>query len=142
MSHYETLQVAPTASYEEIRQKYKLLIVKFHPDKCGSNEKDAQGKFRSVQEAWEVLRDATSRKHYDEQQQSTKLLFSSFVNETVGYEELELDAAENNLQHRCRCGGVYALSIDEAQRLFQPASDRRSCVQIQCTGCSLIVQIE
>lgn len=62
--YYETLGVARTASHDEIRKAYRRLARKFHPDVNKSPE--AEGKFKEIAEAYEVLGDQQKRKRYDE----------------------------------------------------------------------------
>jgi curved DNA-binding protein len=62
--YYETLNVARTASADEIKKAYRRLARKFHPDV--SKEKDAEAKFKQVQEAYEVLKDPEKRAAYDQ----------------------------------------------------------------------------
>ena len=62
--YYETLNVARTASEAEIKKSYRRLARKFHPDV--SKEKDAEAKFKQVQEAYEVLKDPEKRAAYDQ----------------------------------------------------------------------------
>jgi curved DNA-binding protein len=62
--YYETLGVARTASADDIKKSYRRLARKFHPDV--SKEKDAEAKFKQVQEAYEVLKDPEKRAAYDQ----------------------------------------------------------------------------
>jgi len=62
--YYETLGVARTASADEIKKAYRRLARKFHPDV--SKEKDAEAKFKQLQEAYEVLKDPEKRAAYDQ----------------------------------------------------------------------------
>lgn len=62
---YEVLESGPTASREALRASYVRLLQSYHPDK-NPDCKDCPTKFREVQEAWEVLSNASSRKAYDE----------------------------------------------------------------------------
>jgi len=62
--YYKTLGVARTATAEEIKKSYRRLARKYHPDV--SKEKDAERKFKEVQEAYEVLKDAQKRAAYDQ----------------------------------------------------------------------------
>jgi len=62
--YYKILDVARTASAEEIKKSYRRLARKFHPDV--SKEKDAEARFKEVQEAYEVLKDAEKRAAYDQ----------------------------------------------------------------------------
>src|SRR5689334_25115216 len=62
--YYETLGVARTASADDIKKAYRRLARKYHPDV--SKEKDAEAKFKEVQEAYEVLKDTEKRAAYDQ----------------------------------------------------------------------------
>lgn len=62
--YYKILGVARTATAEEVKKAYRRLARKFHPDV--SKEKDAEAKFKEVQEAYEVLKDPEKRAAYDQ----------------------------------------------------------------------------
>src|SRR5919198_660575 len=62
--YYEVLGVARGASDKDIRNAYRKLARKFHPD-LNPNDKAAETKFKEVSEAYEVLSDAEKRKKYD-----------------------------------------------------------------------------
>ncbi|MBO8139133.1 MAG: molecular chaperone DnaJ [Thermosipho sp. (in: Bacteria)] len=63
--YYEILGVSRNATEEEIRKAYKQLIKKWHPDKHHENKKEAEQKFKEIQEAYEVLSDPEKRAMYD-----------------------------------------------------------------------------
>src|SRR5512138_1178950 len=56
--------VAREASQDEIKRSYRKLARKYHPDV--SKEKNAEEKFKEVQEAYEVLKDPEKRAAYDQ----------------------------------------------------------------------------
>jgi curved DNA-binding protein len=62
--YYEILGVTRGADAEEVKRAYRKLARKFHPDV--SKEKNAEDKFKEVQEAYEVLRDNDKRAAYDQ----------------------------------------------------------------------------
>jgi len=64
--YYETLGVSKTASEDEIRKAFRVLARKYHPDMVKAKEKAAaEGKFKEINEAYEVLSDPEKRKKYD-----------------------------------------------------------------------------
>jgi DnaJ-class molecular chaperone len=63
--YYSTLGVAKTATEKEIKQAYRKLARKFHPD-VNPGDKSAEARFKEINEAYEVLGDPPKRKKYDE----------------------------------------------------------------------------
>jgi len=60
--YYERLGVSKSASQDEIKQAFRKLAHKYHPDKSGGDE----AKFKEINEAYQVLSDATKRQQYDQ----------------------------------------------------------------------------
>jgi curved DNA-binding protein len=63
--YYEILGVPPNAELKVIKQTYRQLARKLHPDVNPGN-KEAEEKFKTINEAYQVLSDAEQRKKYDE----------------------------------------------------------------------------
>src|SRR6186997_1281710 len=63
--YYSTLGVAKTATAKELKQAYRKLARKHHPD-VNPGDKNAEGRFKEINEAYEVLGDPEKRKKYDE----------------------------------------------------------------------------
>jgi DnaJ-class molecular chaperone len=63
--YYTTLGVSKTATDKEIKQAFRKLARKYHPD-VNPGDKAAEAKFKEVNEANEVLSDPEKRKKYDE----------------------------------------------------------------------------
>lgn len=63
--YYEILGVAPNADKKVIQQTFRQLARKHHPDVNPGN-KEAEEKFKTYNEAYQVLSDAKQRKKYDE----------------------------------------------------------------------------
>ena len=80
MSHedlYKELGVSKSATHDEIRSAYRKLAKKFHPDRNPGN-KQAEEKFKRVQDAYDILGDEKKRAEYD---QFGKAGVGQFVNE-------------------------------------------------------------
>lgn len=68
--YYEVLGVSKNATNEEIRNAYKAMAKKYHPDrqhgKSETEKKQAEEKFKDCSEAYEVLSDKNKRSNYDQ----------------------------------------------------------------------------
>ena len=62
--YYELLEVSKDASGEEIKTAFRKLAMKYHPDR-NPGDKEAEQKFKEINEAYEVLKDDQKRAAYD-----------------------------------------------------------------------------
>ena len=60
MDYYSILGVTKNASQDEIKQAYKKLAMKFHPDRGGDTKK-----FQEISQAYDTLGDQHKRAQYD-----------------------------------------------------------------------------
>lgn len=63
--YYEVLGVQKGASDDELKKAYRKVAKKYHPD-LHPNDKEAEAKFKEVNEAYAVLSDAEKRSRYDQ----------------------------------------------------------------------------
>lgn len=63
--YYEVMGVPKNASEDEIKKAYRKLAKQYHPD-LNPGDKDAEAKFKEVNEAYEVLSDKDKRARYDQ----------------------------------------------------------------------------
>src|ERR1700755_1269660 len=62
--YYAVLEVAKTASDDEIKKSYRKLAMTYHPDR-NNGSKEAEERFKEITEAYDVLRDPQKRAAYD-----------------------------------------------------------------------------
>src|SRR5690242_6663037 len=62
--YYKVLGVERNASEEDIRKAYRKLAMQYHPDR-NPNDKQAEERFKEINEAYQVLSDSEKRSHYD-----------------------------------------------------------------------------
>ncbi|MBK9355475.1 MAG: J domain-containing protein [Bacteroidetes bacterium] len=65
MDYYKILEIDKSASDDDIKKAYRKLARKYHPD-LNPNNKEAEGKFKEINEAKEVLSDPEKRKKFDQ----------------------------------------------------------------------------
>lgn len=63
--YYDVLGVAKSATQEEIKKAYKKLAMAYHPDRNLDNPKEAEEKFKELNEAYSILSDEKKRQGYD-----------------------------------------------------------------------------
>lgn len=62
--YYKILNLPPTASQDDIRQSYKNLCLRYHPDKMNSEDKTGET-FKIINEAYSILSDPQKKSMYD-----------------------------------------------------------------------------
>ncbi|KAL1460129.1 hypothetical protein WDU94_012067 [Cyamophila willieti] len=130
MNYFEILNCDANSTAEEIKENYRNLILKFHPDKNQEN----QEMFVKVNEAWTVLRDDNQRKLYMSQLLSQEKSHMN-IYKCVALEEMEKNG--DVFSYPCRCGSEFCISKEDTQvndvedgNLFMP-----------CDTCSLLLEI-
>ena len=63
--YYQTLGVSRTASADEIRRSYRKLAMQYHPDR-NPGDRQAEDRFKEINEAYQVLSDPQKRARYDQ----------------------------------------------------------------------------
>lgn len=97
VDYYNTLGVNKNASQDDIKKAYRKLAKKHHPDTNATN-KSAEEKFKTVNEAYQVLGDIDKRKKYDEMLQGN--------NDGVGYNfDPSHSGFGNNVKYEYRSAG-------------------------------------
>lgn len=65
MNHYETLGIPKTASQSEIKEAYKALVKKYHPDIYTGDKAFAEKKIKEINNAYDVLSNYAEKQKYD-----------------------------------------------------------------------------
>jgi len=109
--YYQILGVNENASQEDIKNAFRKLAFKYHPDKNPGNEKQAEEKFKEINEAYSILSDAGKRQQYDFAKKSG---FANADYTGSGYSQSDIfrDAFSN------------PANIEELNRMFQQAGLR------------------
>ena len=116
-NYYEMLGVTKNASSSEIKQAYRTLAIKYHPDRNLGN-KAAEEKFKDINEAYEILSDQTRRVQYD--QSITK---QNFINKTKsGFSNF----GRNNGSGTARNGDRFRPRVDPQD--YRPGTSKRERV--------------
>lgn len=85
-NYYKILEIDKDASDEIIKNAYKTLVKKYHPDlQTGNNKIIAEEKIKKINEAYDVLSDKTKKQEYD----------NNLINENISIEQYNFILNEN-----------------------------------------------
>ncbi|KAL3716166.1 hypothetical protein ACJRO7_007863 [Eucalyptus globulus] len=117
-SFYDLLGISESGTMSEIRQAYKQLVLKYHPDVSPPDRaKEYTKRFIQVQEAYETLSDPTSRASYDRDMATggrKPFCYKQVQDGTVEWKlrwefqinELQRRSAEKDLRHESMSWGA------------------------------------
>lgn len=98
--YYKILEVPRSATQEEIKQKYRQMAKKYHPDANG-NSQESEEKFKAINEAYSVLSSPDNKAEYD----------SGFYNEDSFYNRNRESQHTKNTNNRKWQNGGYSYTF-------------------------------
>ncbi|KAI7861678.1 DNAJ heat shock N-terminal domain-containing protein [Spinellus fusiger] len=130
-SHYQVLGLSSDATTEQIKLRYKHLILRHHPDKhTGETPLDEEYVHHLLQ-AWNTLRDPQKRKDYDAHLKASPLR-PLVINADVDLDEMVYDEASLTFSLECRCSGVYSITENDLDQGIDV---------VGCDLCSLQIRV-
>ena len=78
INYYQVLQVQEGSDRAEIRNSFRKLAKKYHPDKTKANGISSEDKIKLLIKAYKTLTDSEKRIHYDTQLQSNNIRIRDF----------------------------------------------------------------
>lgn len=114
-NHYDTLDVSPQATSAEIKQAYRRLAKRFHPD--SQSETADSAKIIQVNAAYEVLGDPHRRRFYDQQLHSPQLQ-TTYHNR----QQRTADAQQHYQRHRYKAQDADAQLGEWLQYVYKPVN--------------------
>ena len=102
MNHYEVLGVKKTASQKEIREAYKKLVKKYHPDLYQGDKTFAEKKTQSINVAYDILSNPETKAAYDEEinpRPSYTSNYSNYTNSNSAYTKSNYNTNSSNYSY-------------------------------------------
>ncbi|XP_065897556.1 DPH4 homolog [Dysidea avara] len=134
---YSILCLPVNASNSDVKQKYKELALKYHPDKLPPDVSDEERKqalstFVSIEEAYHLLSDPAARDQYNTVNKAKLLTQDYPISEEIDLSDMLYDESEGVYTTTCRCGGQYTITED----------DLTSGIDLTCCDvCSLTIRV-
>ena len=114
-NYYQILGVTDSVSQEEIKSAFRKLAFKYHPDTTPGNEKQAEEKFKEINEAYGVLGDKDKRQQYDFVRRS-QFVGAGFDSRYKGFQYSQQDIFRSTFSNQAM--------FDELNRMFTQAGLR------------------
>src|SRR5947199_2282776 len=120
--YYSSLGVAKTATDKEIKQAYRKLARKHHPD-VNPGDKAAESRFKEINEAYEVLGDPAKRKKYDELGANWRMYEQAGAPGQGGFDPSQAGGGGWNVNFGAGSpGGTRTMTEDEMREMFGDAN--------------------
>ena len=117
LDHYQTLQVEPEASVEDIKQAFRKLAKQYHPDKNPGRETSSEQMFRRITTAYQVLSDEQRRVRYDLTRQRPRAEFPNSYLERLRRTQADQKQCELMFQE------LLNRNLDEGIQIYEDLSD-------------------
>lgn len=139
--HYETLQIARDCSLDEIKQQYRALLLKYHPDKGEITVRNGSDLIPKIQRLYQTLIDPLKREKYD--LELSRVVTEIDPNGLDEYDLDEFDYEEGKFMKICpRCQVLNGVVLDEAELELNPVQlDSSGEIIVQCQHCSLWIKV-
>jgi len=131
---YEILGCDKVTSFETLKDNYRKLLVKLHPDKSVSSSTTAA--CAELNKAWNVLKDPDLKKNYDEQLEQNDIDTEVTIFETLNVGDLENNEVDDTLFYKCRCGGLFLVPKLMVLNVYQIEP-----ILFPCDDCSLFIEV-
>lgn len=131
---YEILGCDKSTPYETLKDNYRKLLVRLHPDKSISSSSTAA--CAELNKAWNILKDSDLKKTYDEQIEQCDIDTEVTIFETLNISDLENNEIEDTFSYNCRCGGLFLVPKSMVDNVYQMEP-----ILFPCDDCSLFVKI-
>src|SRR5215472_10540174 len=119
--YYKILGVAKTATADDIKQAFRKLARKYHPD-VNPGDKSAESRFKEINDAYEALGDKEKRKKYDELGANWRAYEQAGAGQGAGFDPSQFGGWNVNPGS----GGFRTMTEEEMQEMFgdsNPFSD-------------------
>ncbi|MHB1154155.1 MAG: J domain-containing protein [Eubacteriales bacterium] len=101
MNYYEILEVSEKASDEVIKNAYKALVKKYHPDTYTGDKNFADKKIKEINNAFETLSDKLLKEIYDLKLQNSKVIPpNDFASPEPKTEHTDENKLNGNIKHK------------------------------------------
>lgn len=176
-THYEVLGVSKNATYDEIKESFHHLARAKHPDKQLQNRSQSEdeqndpngnewptknstaAEFRTIQQAWKVLRDDEERSAYDsdllhkdlhEENKRNGAIVLGFHDDLE--EAVDEDTNERFMVYDCRCGEEIYIDVPQSSESENSDAEKddarckeakggRDEILVDCPGCCFVYRI-
>ncbi len=116
--YYKMLGVSRDTGQDDIKKSFRRLALLYHPDRNPQNQKQAEEKFKEINEAYQVLGDAAKRQQYDYVTAMSQYMQGSVISEEgsagSSIHEMDIEMIQRMLVRMAsqgfgfrRCGGGF-----------------------------------